>query len=117
MTPSLERTTGLDHPSASDRSPKRRRHLTVHGSRLEALEYLPVLDVDERLELADGRISLIAGRSRVDVSIVAETDGGFRHQGVPLVLLAFAFEGRSEREADAFVSRYRHRSRIAAGCH
>lgn len=95
-----------------------RRRMTLRGSRGEALEYLPASCENERLELAGGRISLVCERTRVDVRIVAERGADPRSgRAPPELLLELAFEGRSEREADAFVERYRRRARLASGLH
>lgn len=95
-----------------------RRRMTLRGSRVEALEFLPASCANERLELAGGRISLVCERTRIDVRIVAERGIDPRPgRPPPELLLELAFEGRSEREADAFVERYRRRARLASGLH
>ena len=91
--------------------------MTLHGSREEALEYLPAFCDEERLELDAGRISLVCERTRVDVRIVAESEAGGVRATPPMMLLELAFEGRSEAEADRFVQRYRRRARLASHCH
>lgn len=95
-------------------APPQHRRLLVHGSRADALEGLPRHCRDERLELADGRVSLVCPARRVDAVILGETRYPRGGEMRSLLMVELRFAGRSAEEADRWTERYRRRLRGGA---
>lgn len=82
------------------------RKLLFHGTRHEALERLPELGCDERLELGVSRISLVTDQSRVDLRFRVEAWYPDALRPGRVSALEFSFAGQSEQAADLFVYRF-----------
>ncbi len=79
------------------------RFIAFRGSREDALERLPSVCPQERLEFGANRISLVSQRKRVDLLILAESDGS-QADSVPSVLLVeLRFNSSSVSQIDDFI--------------
>ena len=79
------------------------RLIAFWGSREDALERLPSVCPQERLEFGTNRISLVSHRKRVDLLILAELEAAKELSTQSMMLVELHFNASSVAQADDFV--------------
>lgn len=79
------------------------RYIAFRGSRVDALERLPSVCPQERLEFGNNRISLVSQRKRVDLLILAELDVSLTESVPTMMLVELRFNASSLSQIDDFV--------------
>ena len=79
------------------------RYIAFRGSRADALERLPSVCPQERLEFGTNRISLVSQRKRVDLLILAELDACQTASVSPMMLVELRFDSSSVSQIDDFI--------------
>ena len=87
------------------------RFIAFRGSRADALERLPSVCPQERLEFGINRISLVSQRERVDLLILAELDGSQTEYVHPMMLVELRFNSSSVSQIDDFIERLQREHR------
>lgn len=79
------------------------RLIAFWGSREDALERLPSVCPQERLEFGINRISLVSHQKRVDLLILAELEAPKELSSQSMMLVELHFNASSVGQADVFV--------------
>ncbi len=79
------------------------RFIAFRGSRVDALERLPSVCPQERLEFGTNRISLISQRKRVDLLILAELDAAVTDSEPSMMLVELRFNASSVSQINHFI--------------
>ena len=79
------------------------RFIAFRGSRVDALERLPSVCPQERLEFGTNRISLISQRKRVDLLILAELEASVIESAPSMMLVELRFNASSASQIDNFI--------------
>ena len=79
------------------------RFIAFRGSRVDALERLPMVCPHERLEFGADRISLISQRKRVDLHILAELEASDTDFVPSMMLMKLHFNSASASQIDNFI--------------
>ncbi len=79
------------------------RFIAFRGSRVDALERLPSVCPQERLEFGANRISLISQRKRVDLMILVELEASEMDSVPSMMLVELHFNSASVSQADDFI--------------
>lgn len=79
------------------------RYIAFRGSRADALERLPSVCPQERLEFGTNRISLISEAARVDLHILAELETCQSESVIPMMLVELRFNSSTVSQIDAFI--------------
>ena len=79
------------------------RFITFWGSREDALERLPSVCPQERLEFGINRITLVSHLKRVDLLIHAELEATRTHSARSMMLVELRFDPSTACQADEFV--------------
>ena len=79
------------------------RFIAFQGSRVDALERLPSVCPQERLEFGTNRISLVSQLKRVDLLILAELDASEADSLTSMMLVKLNFNATPVSQVDHFI--------------